>query len=70
MLKLLMLTLEVYSKYLNHMLVKSEQNRMVHTTQNSELSHKKGLIIFDKTLTPFWKTFLLLKQLFDAKLLI
>ena len=31
---------------------------------------KKWLTIFDKALTPFWKTFLQRKQLFDAKLLI
>ena len=31
---------------------------------------KKWLTIFDKVLTPFWKTFLLLKQLFDVKILI
>ena len=27
------------------------------------------MFFFDKVLTPFWKTFLWLKQLFDAKLL-
>ena len=31
---------------------------------------KKWLTIFDKVLTPCWKTFLWLKQLFDAKILI
>ena len=31
---------------------------------------KKCLTIFDKVLTSFWNTFLWLKQLFDAKLLI
>ena len=51
------------------MLVKFEQNRMVQTIQNFELFDKKWLTIFDKVLTPFWKTFLWLKQLFDAKLL-
>ena len=40
------------------MLVKFEQNRMVRTIQNFELFDKKWLIIFDKVLTLFWKTFL------------
>ena len=52
------------------MLVEVEQNRLVWTIQNFELFDKKWLAIFDKVLTPFWKTFLQLKQLFDAKLLI
>ena len=52
----------LFDKYLDHMLVKFEQNRMVRIMQNIE--------IFDKVLTPFWKTFLWLKQLFNAKLLI
>ena len=58
------------------MLLKLEQNRMVQTTRNFELSDKKKkkngffLTIFDKELTPFWKTFLWLKLLFNAKLLI
>ena len=55
------------------MLVKCEQNRMVQTTRNFELFDKKiGFLktIFDKALTPFWETFLYLKQLFNAKLLI
>ena len=52
------------------MLVKFEQNRMVQTVQNFELFDKKWLTIFDKVLTPFWKKFQWLKQLFDAKLLI
>ena len=66
-----MLTLEVYSlytlfdKYLDHMLVKFEQNRMVRTIQNIELFDKKWSTIFDKALKPFWKMFLWLKQLFD-----
>ena len=53
------------------MLVKFEQNRMVQTTQNFELLYKKPGFYnhFDKELTPFWKTFLLLKLLFNAKLL-
>ena len=72
-----MLTSEVHSrsihyfdKYLDHAHAGEnfEQNRM-RTTQNFELFDKKWLTIFGKALTPFWKTFLLLKQLFDAQLL-
>ena len=48
----------LFGKYLNHMLVQFEQNRMVRTRQNFELLEKKWLTIFDKVLTPFWKTFL------------
>ena len=44
------------------MLVKFEQNRMVQTTQNFKIfdQKKKQVLktIFDKALTPFWKTFL------------
>ena len=58
------------NKYLDHMLVQFEQNRMVRTIQSLELFDKKWLTIFDKVLTPFWNMFLWLKQLFDAKLLI
>ena len=71
-----MLTLKVLSlsihrpKYLDHMLVKFEQNIMVRTIQNFELFDKKWLTIFDKVLTPFWKTLLWLKQWFDPNLLI
>ena len=52
------------------MLVEFEQNCTVQTIQNFDLLAKKWLTIFDKVLTPFRKTFLLLKQLFDSKLLI
>ena len=48
-------------KRLYHMLVKSEQNRMVQTTRKFELFDKKpGFLknIFDKALTPLWNTFL------------
>ena len=38
-------------------LVKFEQNRMVRNIQNFELIGKKRLTIFEKVLTPFWKTF-------------
>ena len=60
----------LFDKYLDRMLVKFKQNRMVRTIQNFDLFDKRWLTIFDKVLTPFWKMFLLLKQLFDAKLLI
>ena len=41
------------------MLVKFEKNRMVQTTHNFELFDKTPvfLTIFDKDLTPFWKSF-------------
>ena len=52
------------------MLMKFEQNRMVRTIQNFELFDKKWLTIFEKVLTPFWKTFLWPKEVSDAKLLI
>ena len=48
----------LFDKYLDHMLVKFEQNRMLRTIQNFELFDKKWLTIFDKVLTPFWKMFL------------
>ena len=53
----------LFDKYLAHMLVKFEQNRMVRTVQNFVLFDKIWLRIFDKMLTPFWKMFLQLKQL-------
>ena len=47
------------NRYLDHMLVKFEQNRMIRTIQNFELFfYKKWLTTFDKVLTPFWKMFL------------
>ena len=58
----------LFDKYLD-MLVKIEQNRMVRTIQIFEVFDQKRLTIFYKVLTPFWKTFLWLKQLFDAKLI-
>ena len=55
MLPLLMLTLEIVSisinyliSILDHMLVKFEQNLMVQTTKNFELSDKKWLTILMK----------------------
>ena len=59
----------LFYKYLDHVLVKIEQNRMVRNIQIFKLFDKKWLTIFYKVLTPFWKTFLWLKQLFDAKLI-
>ena len=38
--------------------MKFEQNRTVRIIQNFELFDEKWLTIFDKVLTPFWKTFL------------
>ena len=61
---------KLFDKHLDHMLMKFEQNRMVRTIQNFVLFDKKWLTIFDIVLTPFWKTFLWLKQLFDVKILI
>ena len=60
----------LFDKYLDHMLVKFEQNLMIRTIQNCVLFDKKWFTIFEQVLTPFWKTFLWLKQLFDTKLLI
>ena len=60
----------LFDKCLEHMLLKFEQNRMVQTIQNFEIFDKKWLTICDKVLTPFRKTFLWLKQLFDAKIFI
>ena len=58
--------LHYLKKYLDHMLVKFEQNRMVQTVQNFDIFDKKRLIILDKVLTLFWKTFLWFEQLYDA----
>ena len=48
----------IFDKYLDYMLVKFEQNRIVRTIENFDHFDKKWLTIFDKVLTPFWKTFL------------
>ena len=48
----------LFDKYLDHTLVKFEQNHVVRTIQDFELFDKKWLTIFDKVLMPFWKTFL------------
>ena len=60
----------LFGKYLNHMLVKFEQKFIVRNIHNFKLFGKKRLSIFEKVLTPSWKTFLWHKWLFDAKVLI
>ena len=52
----------LFDRYLDHMLVKFEQNRKVGNVQNFALFGKKWLTILEKVLTPFWKRFLLYKQ--------
>ena len=42
---------------------------MNQTKENFELFDDKASSFFDKALPTFWKNFLQLKQLFDAKLL-
>ena len=60
----------LFDKYLDHMLVKFEQNRMIRNVQNFKLFGKKRLTIFEKALTPFWKRCLWHKQLSDTEVLI
>ena len=43
----------LFDKYLDHILVQFEQNRMVQTIQNFVPFDKKWLTSFDKVLTPF-----------------
>ena len=43
----------LFDKYLDHMLVEFEQNRMVQTLQNIKLFDKKWLTIFDNVFKPF-----------------
>ena len=43
-----------FDKYLDHILIKFEQNRKVQTIQKFVLFDKKWLTIFDNVLTPFW----------------
>ena len=52
----------LFDKYLDYMMVKFEQNRMVQTIQNFDLFDKKWLSFFDKVFTPIYKTFLWLKR--------
>ena len=56
----------IWYKYLDLMLVKFEQNRMIPNIQNFEPFGKKWLTIYVKVLTPFWKRSLWHKQLFNA----
>ena len=53
----------LFDKYFDHIRVKFEQNR---NTKYPEFWGKNG----GKVLTPFWKTFLWHKQMFDVKVLI
>ena len=48
----------LFDKYLDHMLVKFEQNHMVRTIQNVVVFWQKMVNNFDKVFTPFRKTFL------------
>ena len=59
----------IIDKYLDHMLVKFEQNRMLRKIQNFSAFWQKWLTIFEKGLTLFWKMFLWQKQLFDSNVL-
>ena len=43
---------------------------MIKNVQNFKFFLIKWLAIFEKVLTPFWKTFMRHKQLFDAGILI
>ena len=64
----------LFDTYLDNMLPKFEPNGMVRnytilafSPKNPDLKKKN---IFDKALTPFWKMFLLLRQLFNDEVLI
>ena len=52
----------LFDEYLDRMLVNLIKNRIVQNIQNFEHFRKKWLTIFEKRLTPFWKTFLGHKQ--------
>ena len=55
--------------YLDHVLAKFEPSRMVRIAQNFELFDTEPSLlttILDRVLTPFCKTFLYLKQLFNS----
>ena len=58
----------LFDKYLDHMLVKFELNLIVWYMKSLSLFGKKSLTIFEKVFTPFWKTFLWLKKMLDAKI--
>ena len=49
---------KLFGKYLDNMLAKFEQNCMLGNIKNFQLFGKKWSTIFEKVLTPFWKTFL------------
>ena len=58
----------LFETYLDYMLEEFEANRTVQNVQNLSFCIKKSSSFkttFDKALTPFCKTFLLLKQLFE-----
>ena len=58
----------LFDMRLDYMLAKFKPNHMVQNVENFELFDKKHEFfktIFDKTLTPFCKTFLYLKLLFS-----
>ena len=76
MLPLLMLTLEAKGLSIHYLMsiwttYWWNLNKIVwsRTIQNFAFFDRKWLTIFDRVLTPFWKMFLWLKQLFDAKIL-
>ena len=67
----------LFDKYLDNLLVKFEQSKLygpyytkfwAFWQKKKKKKKKKGVLktIFDTALTPFWKTFLELKQLFDT----
>ena len=63
----------LFDTYLDHVLAKFEANRIVRNVQNCELFNKRLSFfktIFDKSVDAILKTFLLLKQVFNGKLLI
>ena len=62
----------LFDTCLDYVQVKFEQNHMVRNKRNFDFDRKPGFLkaIFDKELTPFWKTFVEMKQLLNAKLLI
>ena len=47
----------LFDTYLDHMLVKFDQNHMSQPYKILSFFDKKLLTIFDKVLTPFWKMF-------------
>ena len=47
----------LFDKYLDHLLVKLEQNRVLRNMQNLELLNRKWLTIFENVLTPLGRCF-------------